>query len=190
VAKPYSNDLRHKFLQAYDQGKASLNELAVQHGVSPGWAKKISVRHTRRGQIDFVPDQRAPTSQVTPEVEQWLRTQIREQPDLTLAELQEKLAREWKVQLSVARLWWALKDLGLRLKKSRSTAREQKTADAQQRRQAWKEEIQALGPSRLVFLDESGVTTQMTAIMDALPSRVETVAPNWLLWCFGLFGST
>ncbi|HEY6252286.1 MAG TPA: hypothetical protein VI685_20205 [Candidatus Angelobacter sp.] len=121
MAKPYSNDLRHKFLQAYDRGKTSLNELAVQYGVSLGWAKKISVRRTRTGQIDFVPDQRGPTSQVTPEVEQWLRTQIREQPDLTLAELQEKLARELKVQLSVARLWWALKDLGLRLKKSRST---------------------------------------------------------------------
>ena len=121
MAKPYSNDLRHKFLQAYDRGKASLRELAQQYEVSLGWAKKISARRTRTGQIDFVPYHRGPTSQVTSGVEQWLRTQIREQPDLTLAELQEKLGRELQVHLSVARLWWAVKDLGLRLKKSRST---------------------------------------------------------------------
>ena len=35
---------------------------------------------------------------------------------------------------------------------------------AQQRRQGWQEEIQALDPSCLVFLDESGMTTQMTRL--------------------------
>jgi transposase len=95
--------------------------LAEQYEVSLGWAKKISARRTRTGQIDFVPYQRGPSSRVTAEVEQWLRAQVRGQPDLTLAELQKKLVAELKVQLSVARLWWALKDLGLRLKKSRST---------------------------------------------------------------------
>ncbi len=41
-------------------------------------------------------------------------------------------------------------------------ARERDTAEAQQRRQAWWEQIQSLDPARLVFVDESGVTTQMT----------------------------
>jgi transposase len=121
MAGPYSNDLRRKFLQSYDRGKASLRELAEQFEVSLGWAKKISARRTRTGQIDFVPYRRGPSSRVTTEVEQWLRAQVQGQPDLTLAELQTKLAAELKIEISVARLWWALKDLGLRLKKSRST---------------------------------------------------------------------
>lgn len=123
MARPYSNDLRRKFLQSYDRGRASLRELADHYGVSLGWAKKISARRTRTGQIDFVPYRRGPARQVTPEIEQWLCTRVKEKPDRTLAELREKLAAELKVQLSVTRLWLALKDLDLRLKKSHSTPR-------------------------------------------------------------------
>ena len=46
---------------------------------------------------------------------------MRQQADLTLMELQRGLVEERKVQLSVPRLWWVLKDLGLLLKKSHST---------------------------------------------------------------------
>lgn len=121
MAQPYSNDLRRKFLQSYDRGKASLRELAEQYEVSPGWGKKISARRTRTGQIDFVPYHRGRKSRATEEVQQWLGEKVREQADLTLAELQQKLAKEKKIQLSVSRLWRVLKDLGLRLKKSHST---------------------------------------------------------------------
>lgn len=121
MAKPYSNDLRRKFLQSYDRGKASLEELAEQYGVSVGWAKKISARRTRTGEIDFVPYRRGPESRATEEVQQWLRAQVRQQADLTLMELQRGLVEERKVQLSVSRLWWVVKGLGLRLKKSHST---------------------------------------------------------------------
>jgi len=120
MAKPYSNDLRRKFLQSYDRGKASLEKLAEQYGVSVGWAKKISARRTRTGQIDFLPYRRGPESRATDEVKQWLRARVRQQADLTLMELQRGLVEEQKVQLSVPRLWWVLKDLGLRLKKSHS----------------------------------------------------------------------
>src|SRR5271157_2371271 len=52
MARPYENDLRRKFLQAYEQGKGTLGELAKQFGVSEGWAKKISATRTRTGQIE------------------------------------------------------------------------------------------------------------------------------------------
>jgi transposase len=118
MAKPYSNDLRRKFLQSYDRGRGSLRQLAEQYCVSLGWAKKISARRTRTGQIDFVPYQRGRKSRVTEEIQQWLRLQVRQQADLTLAELKQKLVGEKKIQLSQSRLWKVLKDLGLRLKKS------------------------------------------------------------------------
>lgn len=120
MAKPYSNDLRRKFLKSYDRGRASLREVAEQYEVSLGWAKKISARRTRTGQIDFVPYRRGRKSKVTEEVQQWLRDQVREQADLTLVELQQGLEREKKVRLSIGRLWEVLKDLGLRLKKNPS----------------------------------------------------------------------
>src|SRR5262249_36013900 len=40
MARAYSNDLRRKFLQAYDEGEGTLEELAEQFRVSLGWAKK------------------------------------------------------------------------------------------------------------------------------------------------------
>jgi transposase len=126
MARPYANDLRRKFLQAYEQGKGTLGELAEQFGVSEAWAKKISARRTRTGQIDRPPWRRGPVSRVTVAVQAWLREQIRRQPDLTLRELQEQLQAAQGVGLSIGRLWLALRQMGLRLKKSRSTPKSKK----------------------------------------------------------------
>ena len=123
MARPYANDLRRKFLQAYEQGKGTLRELAEQFGVSEGWAKKISSTRTRTGQIERPAWRRGPVSRVTAAVQAWLREQIRQQPDLTLMELQEQLQEVKGVRLSIGRLWLALRQMGLRLKKSRSTPR-------------------------------------------------------------------
>ena len=41
-------------------------------------------------------------------------------------------------------------------------AQEQETPEAQRRRQAWREDIKSVDPDALVFLDESGASTQMT----------------------------
>ena len=65
MARPYANDLRRKFLQAYEQGKGTLGELAEQFGVSEGWAKKISATLTRTGQIERPPWRRGPVNRVT-----------------------------------------------------------------------------------------------------------------------------
>jgi transposase len=126
MARPYANDLRRKFLQAYEQGKGTLWELAEQFGVSEGWAKKISAHRTRTGQIERPPWRRGPVSRVTVAVQASMREQIRQQPDLTLMELQEQLHATQGVRLSIGRLWLALRQMGLRLKKSHSTPESKK----------------------------------------------------------------
>jgi transposase len=123
MAGAYSNDLRRKFLQAYEKGKGTLAELAERIEVSVGWAKKISARRTRTGQIERPPWRRGPQSRVTPAVENWMRAQIQRQPDVTLMELQQQLQQAQGLRLSIGRLWLALQQMGLRLKKSRSTPR-------------------------------------------------------------------
>ena len=123
MARPYSNDLRRKFLQAYEKGKGTLEELAEGFEVSVGWAKKISARRTRTGQIERLPWRRGPQSRVTAAVQDWLRERIRRQPDVTLMELQQLLQETQGLRLSIGRLWGALQAMGLRLKKSHSTPR-------------------------------------------------------------------
>jgi len=126
MAGPYSNDLRRKFLQAYEKGKGTLGKLAEHVGVSVGWAKKISPARTRTGQIDRPPWRRGPVSRVTGEVQQWIRERIGRQPDMTLMELQQQLQEAKGLRLSIGRLWLALRQMGLPLKKSHSTPRSKK----------------------------------------------------------------
>ena len=91
--------------------------------MSLGWAKKISAARSRTGQIERSPWRRGPVSRVTGEVQDWIREQIRRQSDVTLMELQAGLEKAKGCRLSMGRLWMALRDMGLRLKKSHSTPR-------------------------------------------------------------------
>ncbi len=123
MARAYSNDLRRKFFQAYDEGEGTLAELAEQFRVSLGWAKKISARRTRTGEVEALPRRGGRVSRVTAGVREWVRGQIRRQPDITLREMQLRLEQAQRLRLSVGWIWVVVRQLGLALKKSRSTRR-------------------------------------------------------------------
>lgn len=121
MAKWYGDDLRRKLLQAYDRGEGTLEQLAKRFSVSAPWAWKISAQRKRSGQMERVEQRRGTVRKVTAEVEQRLRGWVQAQPDLTLAELQQKLQKTHHLQVSIGRLWQVLRQMGLRLKKSHST---------------------------------------------------------------------
>lgn len=124
MPQTYSNDLRRKFFEAYDSGEGTLEEVAERFRVSVGWAKKISARRTRTGEINAPGWRGGRPNRVTAAVREWIREQIRCQPDITFAELQEGLEGAQRLHLSVGWLWMVVvRQLGLRLKKSRSTPR-------------------------------------------------------------------
>src|SRR5262249_39909850 len=95
----------------------------------------------------------------------------RQQPDSTLAELQARLAAEKQLRVSVPSLWVVLGKIGLRWKKSRSTRGERDTEANQKRRQAFLETLRPLASEKLMFLDESGVTTQNDSRVGPGPAR-------------------
>jgi len=129
MPRAYSDDLRCKLLEAYAAGRGSLQELAKQFGVSWGYSKKIRAQQLGTGQKERPQQtQHGPASRLTPAVEQQLRFALRQQPDLTLAELQLRLARRAGVGISRSRLWVWLQGLGLRHKKNRSGRRSRKAA--------------------------------------------------------------
>lgn len=121
MAKSYGDDLRRKLLQAHDRGEGSLEQLAQRFSVSAPWAWKISAQRKRSGQMERVEQRRGTVRKVTAAVEQQLREWVQAQPDLTLAELQHKLEKIQHLRVSIGRLWQVLRQMGLRLKKSRST---------------------------------------------------------------------
>jgi transposase len=127
MPRAYSDDLRCKLLEAYEAGRGSLQELAGQFGVSWGYSKKIRAQQLRTGRKQRPPQlQHGPASRLTAAVEQQLRFALRQQPDLTLVEMQQRLAERAGLSISRSRLWVWLQRLGLRHKKNRSGRKNRK----------------------------------------------------------------
>jgi len=118
MARPYSDDLRQKFLEAYDQGQGSLAELAEQFCVSLGWAWKISSARKRTGRTERASYRPGPKRRID---EQALAELLRVRADATLVELQADLETQSGLRVSTQHLWRVLKRMGFRLKKSHST---------------------------------------------------------------------
>ena len=122
MARPYSDDLRCKFLAAYERGAGTLRQLSDSFAVSLAYAKKIRQQLLRTGRAERVPQSRyGRPSRITPEVENWLRVRLRAAPDATLAELRQGLEDDLDVTISRSHLARLLQGMQLRLKKSRST---------------------------------------------------------------------
>jgi len=121
MGRAYGDDLRRKFLCAYDEGEETLEELADRFLVSVGWAKKVSAQRNRTGQAERVPHRPGRKPHAGPEAQRQVLGWIAAKPDLTLAEIQGKLLNEAAVRLSIPQIWYLLRKMGLRLKKSHST---------------------------------------------------------------------
>jgi transposase len=117
MPKAYSDDLRCKLLEAYETGAGSLQKLAVQFRVSWGFAKKIRGQQRATGQKERpVQKRHGPISRINAAMQEKLRACVREQPDLTEAELQERLAGQG-VHVVKSRVGQVLRQMGLRRKK-------------------------------------------------------------------------
>jgi len=121
MAKAYSDDLRRRILQAYEQGEGSEAGLAQRFRVSVSYVKKIRRRLRQTGKMERVPHHPGRKPKFTPPVREQLRRWLEQQPDLTLAELQEQLRQHVRLSVSLPSLWMVLGKIGMRLKKSHST---------------------------------------------------------------------
>jgi transposase len=118
MARPYSDDLRRKLLEAYDQGNGTLAELAEQFCVSVAWAWKVSSSRKRTGTAERPTYRPGRKRQID---EQAVAELLRARPDTTLPELQVELESKSGLRFSTQHLWRVLKRMGFRLKKSHST---------------------------------------------------------------------
>ena len=96
------------------------NAVAQRFRVSLGYVEKIRGQQRRTGQMERVPHHPGRKPKFTEAIREQLRGWLRQRPDFTLVELQEKLAEEKKLRVSVPALWSVLGRMGLRLKKSHS----------------------------------------------------------------------
>ncbi|WP_406694345.1 IS630 family transposase [Singulisphaera sp. Ch08] len=83
---------------------------------------------------------------------------IRKQPDATLKQLKERGG----FTCSLKTLWFAVRGLDLTFKKKSLHASERDRPDVQTKRRSFRRKVKKIEPKRLVFVDETGVTTAMT----------------------------
>ena len=117
---PYSQDLRDRVLRALDRGDRP-TEIARRFEVSRIWVYQVRGRVQRTGQRGSLAIGGYRRSKLA-QSEQQLRAWIAEAPDLTLAELQQRLAGQG-VGVKIGALWHQLNKWNLTFKKNSARQR-------------------------------------------------------------------
>jgi transposase len=120
--KPYSQDLRDRIIQALEAGTETQRAIAERFCVSGSFVEKLWQRWRSRGSSAAKPHAGGRPCALHEHWE-WLRTEVAQQPDATLAELRDRIAAAQGPRVSAATICRALQRLRLPLKKSRSTPR-------------------------------------------------------------------
>lgn len=112
----YSQDLRDRVLRALERGERP-SDIARRFEVTRAWVYQVRTRLERDGSRCQLPMGGHRKSRVAP-LEHVLRQWIRDEPDLTLAELCQRLATEHDVRIKAPALWHQLDKWGLSFKKN------------------------------------------------------------------------
>jgi transposase len=115
--RAYSLDLRQRVVRAYEQGEGSISEVAARFGVSTAFVKKLLYRWRSTGDLAPLAHGGGKPKSLTERQHQRLKRKVREQSDISLAELQSLLDEKESVSVHVSTISRALAALGLPLKK-------------------------------------------------------------------------
>ena len=110
--RAYSMDLRERVLDDSDAGMMA-DAVAAKYRVSGSWVRLLKQRRRTTGEVAPRPQRYGPRRKLASHVHT-LQALIDEQPDRTLAELQEALG----LSVSLATIWRAVKALRITVKKN------------------------------------------------------------------------
>lgn len=114
----YSLDLRQRVVSAYENGVETILEVAERFSVSPSFIKKLLARKRSTGGIAPVGHRGGQKKRLSDKDSKWLLKTVLAEPDITLADLQERMKKERGVSVSVPTLSRELRRLNLRRKKN------------------------------------------------------------------------
>jgi transposase len=113
----YSLDLRRRVVRAYEQGQASIAEIAARFGVGPTFVKKMLRQHRETGDLTERPHGGGRPASLSPEQRRLLQQKVQRAQDISLAELQTYLQETAQVEVHVSTISRTLKALDLPRKK-------------------------------------------------------------------------
>src|SRR3954470_7632689 len=171
----YSQDLRQRVIATVERGEGSLRQIAQRFLVSLSFVTRLLHHYRTTGSTEPKHGGGRPPA-LGPAQLKRLRALIEKKPDATLEELRRSLG----VDCSTMAVVRALKKLKITRKKKVLHARERDTPEGRQKRRDFLEGVAAIGPRRLVFVDERGADTSMTRTHGRAPvgERVHGAVPG------------
>ena len=136
MTRPYSVDLRERMVRAVEAG-ASRRATAAKFEVSPSCVVKLMQRWRQRGTLAARSGSAAAGAPSSPTHAERVHALLAATPDLTIAELQSRLAAEG-IAVSPSAISRFLKACGLTRKKRPQHAAEQDRPDVAAARRAWR----------------------------------------------------
>jgi transposase len=171
MPKTYSDDLRDRLIAAVTSGM-SRNEAADVFSVAISTAVKWMRRLRDTGSSAAKP-RGGSTSRLEQHTERILAV-VKERPDATLKEIVAVL-RKQGIRSSQTALWRFLDRHNITRKKKSLRAAEQKRKDVARARRKWIREQGLLDSTKLVFIDETSVNTNMVRLYGRCPCGVRLV---------------
>jgi transposase len=176
--KPLSNDLRERVVAAVDNREGSRRKIAERFRVDVSTITRWLQLRRQTDSIEPRPHGGGKAPVLDPDGLERLRHLVAEHPDATLRELQEHLGIGGTIMI----VWSALRKLGITRKKKTKHADERDRPDVQKKRRTFRKEIKPIEPERLVFVDETGVTTAMTPTYGRSPRGERVIASAPASW--------
>jgi transposase len=109
--KPYSKDLRQKIIETKLQTQESDAKIALQFKVSRSFVNKLVRQFKQKGSVEVLPHAGGASMKLTIKEIELLKELIREDPNLTLKQIQQSLTKIADVTVSLATLSRLLKKL-------------------------------------------------------------------------------
>jgi transposase len=162
----YSSDLRVRVIHVVEGGaaaRAAARQFAIGDSTAIRWAK----RWRETGRFDARSNKgqsRSPLKQY----QEWLLELVRREADLTLEEIQRRLLDEHQHKAGISSIWRFCDRHGISFKKSLRAA-EQDRPDVAAARAKWAENQASLDPEHLIFIDETGTSTNIARLRGRAP---------------------
>jgi transposase len=176
--KPLSKDLRERIVAAVDHHEGSRRAIARRFRVDVSCITRLLQLRRQTGSLEPRPHGGGKPPTLDHDGLQRLRGLVQERPDATLEELRQHLNLSGSIMI----VWRGLEKLDITRKKKTQHADERDRPDVQKKRRSFRREVKSIDPQRLVFVDETGVTTAMTPAYGRAPSGERVVASAPASW--------
>ncbi|WP_418024134.1 IS630 family transposase [Paracoccus sp. TD-10] len=174
-----SGDLRGRVIAAIEDG-VSTREAARRFRIGISTAGAWYRRYRETGEME-ARKQGQPSRSKLDTHAAFIPGLIEKTPDITLAEIGERLAGERGVRVAPSTVWLFLDRRGITSKKDgqkkTAHASEQQRPDVLRRRIAWFDGQLDLDPERLIFIDETAASTKMARLRGRAPCGERCRAP-------------